>query len=346
MAVDESIADMSAPNVPLNLEAPKQEVRHNFFQDHFEEKDRIILLLVFILFLSFFMDFQARRHIDSQGTEAIEKTTGQIKEEVQSDLDREIEEAQKKLDAQYTNQKEKIPEIPIVKAPVKNILEQIAPLKRIKETIIESANQQQAVAIQEAKAAQAAEILSKSSSYAPLQEGPKNLERVMAQAMPRELSREIHKEVLPQDTIQHPAKTYNLYYIRFDGHQTRIISVPRKHTEGSLRLSQVLENLKKGPSSQERGLLNNFDQHIKIHSVKIIKGTALVDINSKIARMGPRIIQDRLEQLTHTLTQFHGIDSVSLLIDGKKVESLNGANISFARELRTQRPSYKLSEVL
>ena len=335
---------MSTQNPPENT---NEQDKGNFLQKHFEEKDRFILLLVLLLILSLFMDFQAKRHNKNLKSELLSNTS----KNAINELDKEIEIAQKKLDANFSK-KNLENEVPIIKNNAKSILEKFNP-SYIKNSLKETAIKQQTEAIEEAKTAKASEILNKKNLFTEENSNDltqtsltKNNSDYQINNGTQDLNEKsnISKTELNKDIVYHPSKNYKLYFIHFDlnSRNSKIVSVSRNHNGGMLRLTQVLENLKKGPAPNEKGLINNFDHNIQIYSIKIINGVALIDVSPSIGRLKPRIVQDRLEQLTHTLTQFQQVESVTILVNGKRVQSLDNNNIFVSSELKPKKQSYRM----
>ena len=125
-----------------------------------------------------------------------------------------------------------------------------------------------------------------------------------------------------------------LYFIRFRGERSELVRVRRARPESGISIYQVIESLQAGPAFQEKGLLNTFDKGIRIHQVDVQDGIAVVNVDGGIARMGSHIIQDRLDQLTATLTQFPEITGIRLLVDGHPVKSLGADAVPLPVVLR------------
>ncbi len=121
--------------------------------------------------------------------------------------------------------------------------------------------------------------------------------------------------------------TYYLYYIRFNGGRSELVRVERR-TDGKLvTLKDVLTSLQEGPSVRERGLLNTFDSRVKILGADLKNGILEINVSGSFDRNGARIVQDRLDQLILTLSQFPEVRGVKLFIDGKPASSLADSEI-------------------
>ena len=124
-----------------------------------------------------------------------------------------------------------------------------------------------------------------------------------------------------------------LYYIRFRKGNSQMVRVRRKYSGSTLELNQVVELLKQGPGPAERGLLNAFDASIKLHSVRLTDGVAVVDLSDRVGHMSNRIIKDRIDQLVLTLTSISGIKAVKILVDGVEVHSLGSEKFPLGSSL-------------
>ena len=295
-----------------------------------EKNNRVIVVLSLALVLGLFMDFQARRHYASQNP----STGEQIPTNLEESLEEEIDSAREKLESELGERGEEADGIQGAGENIDLLKAEAIPAKadkilgawnNIKERINSAANQQINAEIKEVKAisGKASEILSPSSV-------PQNRAPAKSKSPP----------VL--DEISYTKDYYFLYFIRFEQRKSKLIRVQRKHQGEVLRLSRVLENLRKGPNIKEKGLLNNFDNRIQVHSIRLKprNDSVVVDLNAAMGRMGVHVIHDRMEQLSHTLTQFPQVNSIQLLIDGKAVSKLGSAQVNVPTQIQPQRPSY------
>ena len=289
-----------------------------------EKGNRIVSLLFLVLLISFFMDYQARRHYNS------------VKgEEKAASFDEELEAAQEKLKSELKKQGGTLTDaLPVdavepsssvatpIKAKASSIL---GTWSSIKAKISTAAKEQKAAEILGAQATstQASAILNGSAQKGNNLKSP---------------------SIAPEQ-ITHPLPYYWLYFIRFSAQKSKLIRVKRPHSPGPLRLSQVLQALGKGPSIHEKGLLNNFDHHIKVNHLERRGQAVLLDLNPALGRMGVHVIDDRLEQIAHTLTQFPQIRHVKITIDGQSPRYIGEAKVLLPQELRPQRPSSPFSKL-
>ncbi|MBI3394510.1 MAG: GerMN domain-containing protein [Spirochaetia bacterium] len=123
----------------------------------------------------------------------------------------------------------------------------------------------------------------------------------------------------------------SLYFIRFRGGRSELVRVKRR-IDSVPTPATLLELLRQGPGSGERGLLNTFDANVK--GVSVENGIATVDLDERAGRMGQRVIKDRLDQMTMTLSQLPGIKGVRVLINGRQVETLGADRFRLPSVLR------------
>ena len=133
--------------------------------------------------------------------------------------------------------------------------------------------------------------------------------------------------------------SFALYFLRFKGSRlkdsrTEMVRVRRPLPDGEVTLMDIIAQLQSGPLSGERGLLNAFGDRIKVSDAYVDRGVAYVYVDKSIDRLGAHIVQDRIDQLVFTLTQFPEIQGVQLIKDGSPIESLGGGKIPVSGLLR------------
>ena len=306
-----------------------------------EQKNRTILILILVLLLSVFMDYQAKRHYKTIASEmkqtdlngangSLEDSSNwylqgnQIVEKKPADqiIEQKVEFPKgQNANLDQTAQQKEIQKRPItatqpIPTQTHNILSKFTHLR---EEFNQALKKQTAAELQQiaAKSTQASTIL----------------------ANDKQGGNPAKETIKPPDLIQYAEQHYFLYFIRFDGKKSNLVRVRRPYQGSSLYLGKVLQALRQGPNSKEKGLLNNFDHRIKINSVTLAGRSVIVDLNPAIGRMGTHVINDRLEQLAHTLTQFRQIDYVRVLIEGKVVSHIGNAKVVLPQALRPKRPS-------
>ena len=272
-----------APPAPV---PPRENTSNPLFP--IEKTNRIVSLFFLVFLIVFFMDFQARRHYNSVREQ--NKATS---------FDEDLEAAQEKLESELQKQRGAITDA----LPIDGVEASAAPaLQKAKAgSILGAWSSVKAKISAAAKAQKAAEILgvqTASSKAASILSGLSHQ------------GNNLKSPPIAPDQIAHRLPYYWLYFIRFSGKKSKLIRVKRPHSPGPLLLSQVLQTLRRGPSIHEKGLLNNFDHHIKVNQVRRIGSVVLLDLNSALGRMGLHVIHDRLEQIAHTLAQFPQISHV------------------------------------
>ena len=126
-----------------------------------------------------------------------------------------------------------------------------------------------------------------------------------------------------------------IYFLKFynvgNKSFTKLVKVNRT-LKGSLqkRIKLALKELKKGPNQeeQEKGVLNALPISIKYSkNVKLIGGVLHISLDEKFHKgAGKELMQDRIDQLTHTLFEFKEIKSVKIYIDKKEAKFLGKDN--------------------
>lgn len=133
----------------------------------------------------------------------------------------------------------------------------------------------------------------------------------------------------------------DLYFIRFRSSRSEIVRVSRSINPENFTMEDSLELLKKGPSVQERGLLNPFDKSITVNSLKMEGTTAVVDLDEGIGKMSAHIVEDRIAQMALTLFQFPRVEGLRLLVNGAPVASLAGGKVKVPEII--QMPARKIT---
>lgn len=126
-------------------------------------------------------------------------------------------------------------------------------------------------------------------------------------------------------------KTISVYFLKFFGSDqsahTKLVKVTRK-LSGSNPVVSALDELKRGPSEQERekGVLNAIPYNLKFnHDYHLNQGILEISVGSEIELGGsPSILRDRLDQLVYTLMEIEGVRGVKLKINEETVKSIGG----------------------
>lgn len=160
------------------------------------------------------------------------------------------------------------------------------------------------------------------------------IRRVVPDTMPpvpapvRRRAQEIFQSVsenrsLPAASVRVTGGGWDLYYIVYKGTDSELVRVRRKWPGPAVSIKSVLQYLQRGPTAQEHGLLNPFDDRTKITGVWFEEGELLMELDRGLLRMGEHVVQDRVDQIVFTMTQFPEIKTVRLVIDGADRPFLN-----------------------
>lgn len=123
-----------------------------------------------------------------------------------------------------------------------------------------------------------------------------------------------------------------IYFIKLNETTEKLYlsSVKRKVNKKTM-LEESLHYLISGPRGPEkkRGLLTAVSDNIKIRNIKVRNKIAEIDFNSAIERnAGGDILLRRIDQIVYTATQFAGIDSIVIKINGRKRRTLGSDGLS------------------
>ena len=105
----------------------------------------------------------------------------------------------------------------------------------------------------------------------------------------------------------------------------------KRNIKAESPLKATLNELIKGPNKTEKkkGLLTAIPDDLKIRNVQVIGRNAVLDFNSVIEEnANGEILLTRIDQLVYTATQFEGIDSVIIKVNGKQKKFLGGDGLS------------------
>ena len=119
----------------------------------------------------------------------------------------------------------------------------------------------------------------------------------------------------------------DLYFIRFKSSQSEMVRVRRDVKTEKISISGLIALLQKGPLPGERGLLNAFDESIRVHSAVMKDGIVTLDVDEGMGSMGEYVIEDRLAQISLTLFQFPEVQGIHLLLNGKNVTTIGSAKV-------------------
>ncbi len=127
-----------------------------------------------------------------------------------------------------------------------------------------------------------------------------------------------------------------VYFLKFyqtgNKNYSKLVKVQRK-VKGSLkkRIKSVLKELKKGPNldEQDKGVLSVLPQDFQYSKkMKLSEGILHISLDSSFQNnAGKELMQDRLDQLSHTLFEFKEVKGIKVYIDGKEMHSMGKDNL-------------------
>lgn len=110
---------------------------------------------------------------------------------------------------------------------------------------------------------------------------------------------------------------WDLFFIEYKGKESALVRVRRKWPGDTVTVRAVLQYLQKGPNGAESGLLNAFE-NVRIGPSSLKDGILTVECDSGLLRMSSHVIQDRVDQIVYTMTQFREIKGVRLTVEGQR----------------------------
>ena len=127
-----------------------------------------------------------------------------------------------------------------------------------------------------------------------------------------------------------------IYFLKFyqtgNKNYSKLVKVQRK-LKGSLkkRIKSALKELRKGPNydEQDKGVLSVLPQDFQYSKkMKLADGILHISLDSNFQRnAGKELMQDRLDQLSHTLFEFKEVKGIKVYIDGKETHSMGKDNL-------------------
>ncbi|MCR9144288.1 MAG: GerMN domain-containing protein [bacterium] len=293
------------------------------------QSNRILLILAGVLVLLIFMDFQARRHYsalaDSIGTSQAGAARDHL-EQAASSLGEPIQIQAEALLGAADDQGSRIIEeagntAGTARESIGDALSEALSEDNLREVAGDAAT----------AAGETAAELARSRNLNPGEVG--EIPAVVPVAAPA--------------TIAPPESIY-LYFIRFRNSRSELVRVSRPastfrlNADGELALTEVLAQLKQGPTPHEAGLINAFDRRVKINNVRLNRenGMLELDLNEAVGRLGKHVIRDRLDQLAFTLTQFPEVGGVRLRVNGESVTTIGSQGFKLAPILRPSNRIY------
>lgn len=249
-----------------------------------DSENRALLIVIGLLSLLIFMDKQAGRQIDLRAEKILKSDLNEIIEDGRSDVTERLDSAAESADDRR-------------KQVQRELLEnRIEPVKKKADDLIRKGIDEGLEQADEANSAIQKQI-EKASSYKQL------------------------GELRPVTGGGEQAVGVELYFIRFRSGKSEIVKVSRT-VPATTTIRDMIALLQAGPGERETGLLNAFDESVKVHSIALTDGILRIDVDDGIHRMGQSIIRDRMHQLLFTVFQFKNIEAVQLLVNGKRTDTI------------------------
>ena len=126
-------------------------------------------------------------------------------------------------------------------------------------------------------------------------------------------------------------QTVSLYFAAYNDTEAYLVKETRVISVSKDLYKSVLEELIKGPESSE--LYPTIPSNVKVHSVKISDGTAIVDFSKEIITNFQEIPHSSTTEvlaifsIVNTLTEFEEIKKVKIIIEGKDSGKIDGLYI-------------------
>lgn len=127
-----------------------------------------------------------------------------------------------------------------------------------------------------------------------------------------------------------------VYFLKFyqngNKNYSKLVKVQRK-LKGTLkkRIKSALKELKKGPNSEEqdKGVLSVLPLDFQYSKkMKLIDGVLHISLADNFQEnAGKDLMQDRLDQLSHTLFEFKEIKGIKVYINGKETHAMGKDNL-------------------
>ena len=130
-------------------------------------------------------------------------------------------------------------------------------------------------------------------------------------------------------------KKAKLYFIKMNDKTEKmyLTSVYRKFSNNGLLLKNILNQLVKGPLSEEKrkGLMTAIPADLKIYGIRMRNQTAEINFSTAIEKgAGGNILISRIDQIVYTATQFDNVDSIIIKVNGKTRDSLGSDGLSIS----------------
>lgn len=133
-------------------------------------------------------------------------------------------------------------------------------------------------------------------------------------------------------------KEVAIYLLRLDEKSEKIyLSQVKRKVKGERFLESAIESLIKGPTADEenKGYITAVPGTLRLRGVSVKGRTAEIDFSGAIEESAAGdIVIKRVQQIVYTATQFDSVDSIIILINGKRRKTLGSDGFSISGPLR------------
>ncbi len=166
----------------------------------------------------------------------------------------------------------------------------------------------------------------------------KDMEKLDTDSSIEKIAKEDKKENALQDEDKKISAEKSIdvkvYFLKLDEKTEELYLSPvRRKVSDKNIITLSLENLIAGPSAYEKaaGYLSAVPPGLKVNKAAIKGRTAEIDFSSIIEEDAPgQILIKRLQQIIYTATEFDGIDSIIITINGKAKKSIGADGLSIS----------------
>jgi spore germination protein GerM len=146
------------------------------------------------------------------------------------------------------------------------------------------------------------------------------------------------KKTEPKETDAAVEKDVRIYLVRFDERteKTSIVPVTRK-VKAAVPVEAAIRALIAGPTEAEkrRGLLTAVPSRLKLRDAQVRQKTAVLDFSGEIEQNASgSILLSRIDQIVYTATQFDGVESVLIRVNGKAKSVIGSDGLAIGAPLR------------
>jgi len=132
-------------------------------------------------------------------------------------------------------------------------------------------------------------------------------------------------------------KEVKIYFVKLNEKTEKMyLSTVKRKIKDKNYLNETLSELIRGPSRAEQraGYLSAVPPGLRVRSARVRKRTAEVDFTGEIeVGAAGSILISRLDQIVYTVTQFDGIDSLVIRVNGRRKSSLGADGLSISGPL-------------